>query len=93
MPSLASPAGKSSIASTTSAASPRDAAGLTAKDEGTILTSAALPGRRVWIDERLQVAQTPEAFRVRCGKHQVRIGSTGKAHDIEVPCGGEIGVK
>jgi hypothetical protein len=32
---------------------------------------------------------TPTAV-VTCGQHQVKVGARGKAHAIDVPCGGEL---
>jgi hypothetical protein len=39
------------------------------------------------------LGQTPEPFTVKCGRHQVRVGSAGKAQTVDVPCGGELVVK
>ena len=62
-------------------------------DQGVVVTAQAPSGRRVWIDEHLMTEQTPEPFTVRCGKHHVRIGSSGKSQPVDVPCGGEVAVK
>lgn len=58
---------------------------------GRILTAGAVPGRRIFVDERT-VGQTPEAVVVKCGTRQVKVGSTGSTRPVDVPCGGEISV-
>jgi hypothetical protein len=39
------------------------------------------------------VGQTPESFKVPCGKHDVKVGSAGKVQTVDVPCDGEVSVK
>ncbi|MCW5816489.1 MAG: serine/threonine protein kinase [Labilithrix sp.] len=56
---------------------------------GIVRTTGAAPGRRIFVDEKV-AGQTPESITVKCGAHAVRLGSTGKAQDVDVPCGGEI---
>ncbi len=46
----------------------------------------AVPGS-VWIDGTRVLAPTAV---ITCGKHQVKIGARGKAHSVDVPCGGEL---
>jgi len=58
---------------------------------GSVITSAATPGRRIFVDQRT-VGQTPEAVLVKCGLHRVRLGSAGKTVMIDVPCEGEVSV-
>jgi serine/threonine-protein kinase len=58
---------------------------------GLVKTSAATPGRRIFVD-RLTVGQTPAPVLVRCGSHRVRVGSAGKTLTVDVPCGGEIDI-
>jgi hypothetical protein len=58
---------------------------------GRILTSDAAPGRRVYVDGHV-VGQTPRPILVKCGAASVKVGSSGRAHSIDVPCGGEIRV-
>ena len=36
------------------------------------------------------VGPTPEAVVVKCGPHQIKIGSAGTARSVDVPCGGEL---
>lgn len=59
--------------------------------EGTMKTTGALPGRRIFVDTAV-VGQTPETVTVKCGEHVVRLGSSGKNQMVTVPCGGEITV-
>jgi hypothetical protein len=49
-------------------------------------------GHRVWVDERL-VGESPASFSVRCGKHDVRVGSAGAVQHVNIPCGGEADVR
>jgi hypothetical protein len=46
----------------------------------------AVPGR-VWVDgKKLSSASAV----VTCGAHQIKIGPRGRAHSVQVPCGGEL---
>jgi serine/threonine-protein kinase len=56
---------------------------------GLVKTEGAPPGRRIFVDDRT-VGQTPESVVVKCGTHQIKIGSAGTARAVDVPCGGEI---
>jgi hypothetical protein len=56
---------------------------------GTVRTAGSTPHRRIFVDE-MTVGQTPDSVTVRCGMRSVRIGSSGKTHRVEVPCGGEL---
>jgi serine/threonine-protein kinase len=56
---------------------------------GTVMTSTASPGRRIFIDGRT-AGETPAPVVVSCGTHRVRIGSAGRTSTVEVPCGGEV---
>ena len=56
---------------------------------GLIKTPNAAPGRRIFVDEKA-VAQTPDSVPVKCGAHIVKLGSSGKTQNIDVPCGGEV---
>jgi serine/threonine-protein kinase len=60
-----------------------------AEGTGVLKTAGTAPGRRIFVDEKT-LGQTPEAVTVKCGKHSVRLGSTGKPQAVEVPCGGEV---
>jgi hypothetical protein len=76
-------------------ASPSPASGVTSAPPnndatvGTLRVDPQAEGHRVWVDG---VLLTAEAALVRCGEHQVRVGSTGRAKTVDVPCGGEITV-
>jgi serine/threonine-protein kinase len=56
---------------------------------GIIRTTGAAPGRRIFVDDKV-VGQTPDSATIKCGPHQIKVGSSGKAQTIDVPCGGEI---
>ena len=58
---------------------------------GRVRTAGAAAGRRIFVDEKT-VGQTPEAVVVKCGVRTIKLGSTGVARSIEVPCGAEITV-
>jgi serine/threonine-protein kinase len=58
---------------------------------GRIKTTGAVAGRRIFVDGKT-VGQTPESVVVKCGSHQIKLGSAGSPHAIDVPCGGEITV-
>ncbi|AKV01815.1 serine/threonine protein kinase [Labilithrix luteola] len=58
---------------------------------GIVKTEGAAPGRRIFIDERT-VGQTPQPITVKCGMHMIKVGSSGRAHSVDVPCGGEVTV-
>jgi hypothetical protein len=46
-------------------------------------------GHRIYVDGRV-VGSGPEPVTVKCGRHSIKIGSAGKAHLKDLPCGGEI---
>jgi serine/threonine protein kinase len=56
---------------------------------GTILTKPSAAGHRIFVDDRV-VGNSPDPVAVRCGPHNVRIGSAGTPRDVEIPCGGSI---
>jgi flagellar biogenesis protein FliO len=45
-------------------------------------------GRRIFVDDRA-VGQTPDAVTVKCGRHEIKIGSNGHARAVDVACGEE----
>jgi hypothetical protein len=45
----------------------------------------------VWVDKRI-VGESPGTFTAPCGWHVVRVGSQGQAHNVEIPCGGDVEV-
>jgi hypothetical protein len=56
---------------------------------GTLRVDPQAAGHRVWVDG---VVLTAGAALVRCGEHQVKVGSSGRTRTIDVPCGGDITV-
>lgn len=56
---------------------------------GTLILEHPAAAGHVWFDgERL----TAEHAAVACGKHEIRVGPHGRAHSIDVPCGGDVHV-
>jgi hypothetical protein len=53
---------------------------------GTIVPPAAAAGHRVFVDGKLK-GNGAAPIIVSCGKHTVKIGSTGVPADVNVPCG------
>jgi serine/threonine-protein kinase len=76
-------------------ASGRERADASAPDASTktgrILTEAATIEHRVFVDGK-SVGHGGTPIVVGCGRHLVRIGSTGPSKTIDVPCGGDVTV-
>lgn len=62
-----------------------------AQGTGVVKTTGAPPGRRIFVDHRAR-GQTPDSVTVKCGRHSIRLGSTGRPQMVDVPCGGEVTV-
>ncbi len=75
-----------------SASSPaRAAAAAPSASTGRLVTAPAELGHRVFVDGRFAGGGgTP--LTVRCGRHDVRVGSAGRLRTVEIPCGGEVEV-
>lgn len=56
---------------------------------GDLFMAASAGGHRVFVDGRV-VGESPASVRVRCGKHEVRVGGNGIAQTVDVPCGGSV---
>jgi serine/threonine-protein kinase len=56
---------------------------------GRIKTEGAKAGRRIFVDQKT-LGQTPEPVLVKCGRHTVKLGSSGREQEVDVPCGGEL---
>ena len=56
---------------------------------GTLRVDESVEGQRVYLDG---VPLTASAALLRCGPHNVAIGSTARTRTVDVPCGGEITV-
>ncbi|MBX3223803.1 MAG: serine/threonine protein kinase [Labilithrix sp.] len=94
----AAPAGSASAVASASAAGSASAGadvappgGAIPEGMGVVTTTGTAPGRRIFVDEKT-LGQTPESVTVKCGQRVVRLGSSGKPQQIDVPCGGEIAV-
>jgi cytoskeletal protein RodZ len=71
---------------------PASASSGTSDTQGTLKTSRSAAGHRVFVDGKT-VGQGQGSFRVPCGEHTVKIGSSGLAQTLKVPCGGEVSAK
>jgi serine/threonine protein kinase len=70
-----------------------DEAGIAATSStGRILTEPSAAGNRLFIDGRA-VGNGGVPYVVTCGRHEVRVGSAGALHDVDVPCGGDVRVR
>jgi hypothetical protein len=54
---------------------------------GTLRLQHPATAGKVWLDGQKIAAASAT---VTCGSHQVKVGAHGKAHAIDVPCGGEL---
>jgi hypothetical protein len=61
-------------------------------DSSLVTFPASAQGRRVFFDGR-PMAITSAPMKLQCGRHNVRIGSKGKARVTDLPCGREITLK
>lgn len=87
-----------SAVATAAVAPPSNATSPAASDEGAlasemgrIRTAGSVAGRRIFVDDKT-LGQTPASVVVRCGRHTVRLGSSGKPQTLDVPCGGDVSV-
>lgn len=92
----AAAAAPASAAAAASAAAPASAAAAAPASDipegkGALKTTEARGGRRIFVDGRT-VGQTPATVLVACGVHEVKIGSSGRPSQIDVPCRGEVAV-
>jgi hypothetical protein len=79
-PPAAPPMSTSTMATTAAAPDPAT---------GTVVLGKATARGPVWLDgKRLSAASTV----VACGSHQVKVGFSGRAHALAVPCGGTLKV-
>jgi hypothetical protein len=89
MASTGDPAAPAVAAPPAAPATPTTAAAsaLDAPTTGTLrLQRPATPGK-VWLDGQKITAASAT---IACGTHQVKIGAHGKAHAVDIPCGGEL---
>jgi serine/threonine-protein kinase len=87
----AASASATSAPTTAGSASASAPAGDVPPGMGRVRTAGAVPGRRIFVDERV-VGQTPDAVVVKCGVRSIKLGSSGVARPVDVPCGAEIPV-
>lgn len=98
-PTAAPPASASASVVATATPLPTASATATAKPAGaadaehTVLNTEGAPaGHRVFFDGRV-LGEPPSPFTVRCGRHEIRIGSKGTPRNVDLPCGGEYALK
>lgn len=60
-------------------------------DRGYLRTPVAARAHRIFVDGRFACVGG-ESVLIRCGVHEVKVGSAGKKQRIDVPCGGEVAV-
>jgi hypothetical protein len=56
---------------------------------GLLNTANAARGRRIYVDGHT-AGETPRSVLVKCGTATLKIGSSGRAQTVDVPCGREI---
>jgi hypothetical protein len=83
------PSPVAAVAATVPAASTASALGST---RGTITVPESSGGHRLWVDKHI-IGESPGTFTVRCGWRNIQLGSQGQAHNVNVPCGGDILVR
>jgi len=62
-----------------------------ASKTGRLLTAPSEAGHRVFVDGRF-AGSGGAALVVRCGTHEVRVGSAGRLRRVDVPCDGAVEV-
>jgi hypothetical protein len=70
-------------------AAPTPATPAPASTIGTLRLDTSVESQRVFVDG---VALQASAALLRCGPHEVAMGSLGRTRTIDVPCGGEVTV-
>lgn len=61
------------------------------RGRGELDLPARATGHRIYVDRRV-VGEGAEPVQIACGRHLLRIGSQGKWHAVDVPCGGVLTV-
>jgi hypothetical protein len=83
-------------APTTAAPAPKPAGGEDA-ETGTVVFPPRATGHRIFVDgRRARTEETDEGIaplRLRCGPHEIQIGSGGTPETIEIPCGGRVQIQ
>jgi len=70
---------------------PAVATGAPRETTGRLLTDAGEKGHRIFVDGRFAGGGGAPLV-VRCGRHDVRVGSAGRLRTVDVPCGGDLAV-
>jgi Meckel syndrome type 1 protein len=61
----------------------------TPPDQGQLVFPASAAGHRIFVDGRV-VGDGAQPAVVRCGPHDVKVGSAGTPQRVDVPCGGSL---
>lgn len=92
-PGSVSPAASGEKSPSVPSAAPQGSAAPTLSETSGRLTFApARQGHRVWVDGAV-MGTSPTPIVVKCGKHTVRLGSSGSDRTVDVPCGGDFVVR
>ena len=75
-----------------SAAEPATPASNIPADMCDLLTPKSAGGHRIFFDGRV-VGESPRTVRVACGAHTIKIGSSGSAQALTLPCGADLTVE
>lgn len=62
-------------------------------DQTLVTFPASAKGHRVFVDGRPYAAVGDEPTPIRCGKHKIQIGSSGKPQPVVLPCGSELTIE
>ncbi|HEY6477782.1 MAG TPA: DUF4388 domain-containing protein [Polyangia bacterium] len=64
---------------------------------GTVILPARASGHRIFVDGRRakteDEAEGIAPLRLRCGQHEIQIGSAGTPETVDLPCGGEVQIQ
>jgi hypothetical protein len=90
--SVAPSASGEKSATVPSATSTGSAPPVLSETSGRLTFPAARQGHRVWVDGAV-MGTSPTPIVVKCGKHTVRLGSSGSDRTVDVPCGGDFLVR
>jgi hypothetical protein len=61
-------------------------------DTGLLETPDSMANHRVFVDGFAR-GTGGDVLRLRCGRHDVRLGSVGRMQFVDVPCGGRVRIE
>jgi len=79
------------VAPPAASVAPRASSLASASTTGRLITPPSELGHRVFVDGRF-AGGGGAPLTVRCGKHDVRVGSAGRLRSVDVPCSGDVDV-